>query len=182
MWHEDQACCSLIQRHQGFLDLLPFARNSPSPPSTRQQYGNSQPLSSLLSSSPNGRGREKQQNTEKGTSLCFLGFQFYCDEPRGKSKLLVKDLETQMSRLKFHSDPLNQVHCVHSNSEAWMQLQRLRGGSLLSYPVLPGSFWWVFLAESQSDQHRASASSLSILTKQLLICTTCTWASVEDTL
>lgn len=92
MWHEDQTCCSLIQRHQGFLDL-PFARNSPSPPSTRQQDGNSLPLSSLLSSSPNGRGRAKQQNTEKGTSLCFLGFQFYYDEPRGKSKLLVKDLK-----------------------------------------------------------------------------------------
>ena len=55
------------------------------------------------------------------------------------------------------------------------QSQRLRGRDLLSYLCLLGSSDESFLAESQPDQHKASVSSLSILTKQYLKCFCCLW-------
>lgn len=50
-----------------------------------------------------------------------------------------------MSRLKFHLDTLNQLCFMHNSSEACMLLQRSGSAGLLSYSVLPGSSWWVFL-------------------------------------
>lgn len=85
-----------------------------------------------------------------------------------------------MSRLTFHLDTLTQECFIHNSSEVvccctgW----RVEGYWVTQFCRAPPDR--SFLAESQSDQHEASVSSLSISTKRHLTFAIWTWASAED--